>query len=170
MADTQERKKPPILKTAILLVVILLVEAVVIVGGMLLVAGPAEVRASDALGSVEALEEEKVLEALVLEDRLANNKTGVTFLYDTEIYVQVKRKHFERVEEELEQFRHEIRAELAAIWRTSEPHHFQEPRLETLTRKVQALLSGRFGDDPATGEPIILKSVVVMGTGFRVDQ
>jgi len=81
----------------------------------------------------------------------------------------VKSGHVEAVEAELEQFGNEIKAELSAIWRTSEPHHFQEPKLETLNRKVEAMLAERFGTDAETAEPVIAKCVIVMSTGFRID-
>jgi len=106
---------------------------------------------------------------LILDARLPNAREGVEFVYPTEVYAQVKARHTDRVVVELEQFQNEIRAELTAIWKTSEPRHFREPRLETLTRKVESLLTERFGLDPESGEPIVVKAVVVMGTGFRVD-
>lgn len=157
------------LKPAILIVAILVLEAVVIVGALRMFSGPSPAEASDPMSVAGVPEEEKITEVMIVSARLPNSRTGVTYLYDTEIYVQVKRKFAERVQEELEQFQNEIRAELTALWRTSEPHHFREPRLETLTRKVYALLSERFGNDSETGEPIITKAVIVMGTGFRVD-
>ena len=94
----------------------------------------------------------------------------MSYLYSTEIYVQVKNKHVDQVQSVVSQFYNEIKAELTAVWRTSEPNHFQEPKLETLTRKVQAMLTDRFGRDAETDEPIIEKVVIVMGTGFRVDR
>ena len=71
--------------------------------------------------------------------------------------------------EEFEQFRNEIKSEINAVWRTADPRDFQESKLQTLTRKVRAMLDERFGVDPRRGEPIITKCVIVMGTGFRVD-
>ncbi|NNM24473.1 MAG: hypothetical protein HKO59_00565, partial [Phycisphaerales bacterium] len=93
-----------------------------------------------------------------------------SYLYSTEIYAQVKNKHSDVINEKVQQFYNEIKAEISAIWRTSEPHHFQEPKLENLTRKVHALLNERFGIDDDDGEPILTKCVIVMGTGFRVDR
>jgi len=167
--ETPTPEKKGKMRPMILVAGILLLEAVLIIGAMQLVGGPAAVEAEDALQTAGIPEEEKITEIMILSTRLPNSKSGVTYLYDTEIYVQVKRKHTERVQEELEQFQNEIRAEITALWRTSEPQHFREPRLETLTRKVSALLQERFGKDGETGEPIIRKSVIVMGTGFRVD-
>lgn len=156
-------------KTFIVIAVILVVEAVGIIGGMHFFGGPSEADARDPMQMAGVPDEDKITEIKIVNTRLPNSKTGVTYLYDTEIYVQVKRKYADRVNDQLEQFQNEIRAELTALWRTSEPESFREPRLESLTRKVYALLNDRFGNDPETGEPIINKCVIVMGTGFRVD-
>ncbi len=156
-------------KTIILLAAVFIGEAALIIGLMMFVGRPASVQAGDSMPAVELSEDEKIVETLILDERLANGKIGVTYLYETEIYVQTRRKFEQRVKSELEQFQNEIKADINAIWRTAEPHTFQEPRLETLTRKVYALLNDRFGTDDETGEPIIAKCVVVMGTGFRVD-
>jgi hypothetical protein len=175
MTDTQPetttgggQSKP--MKTIVLVLALLLAEAAAIVGTMMLVGGKPDVAsAAEGMADGELVEGEKIVEILVLDAKLPNAKTGVTYLYATEIYAQVKQKHAERVEQELEQFYNEIKAELTAVWRTSDPRHFQEPKLENLTRKVYALLNDRFGVDQEDGEPILVKCVIVMGTGFRVD-
>ncbi len=148
---------------------ILVIEAVVIIGAMTLLSGPAQVEAARVPAALEAPEEEQITEILVLDAKLPNNRTGVSYLYDTEIYAQVKKRYAERVTAELEQFRNESRAEITAIGRTAEPGNFQEPKLETLTRRVQTLLADRFGVDRAHDEPIISKCVIVMGMGLRVN-
>ena len=150
---------------------LLVFETALIVGAMMIIGGEPKVAGADdsTLPEVETAEDEKIVEILVLDGKLPNAKTGITYLYDTEIYVQVRRKYADRVNSELEQFYNEIKADISAIWRTSEPQHFKEPKLENLTRKVYALLNERFGTDPDDGEPILVKCVLVMGTGFRVD-
>jgi len=150
---------------------LLVFEAALIVGAMMMIGGEPKVAGADdsTLPEVETAEDEKIVEILVLDGKLPNAKTGITYLYDTEIYVQVRRKYADRVNSELEQFYNEIKADISAIWRTSEPQHFKEPKLENLTRKVYALLNDRFGTDPDDGQPILVKCVLVMGTGFRVD-
>jgi hypothetical protein len=165
-----KRKTGP-LRTIIMVAGLLLFEAGLIVGAMMFFGGEPSVVAADesAFFDPDVAEDQKIVEVLVLDAKLPNAKTGVTYLYDTEIYVQVRKKHAERVSGELEQFANEIKAEIGAVWRTSEPKHFQEPKLENLTRKVNAMLHERFGTDPATEEPILVKCVIVMGTGFRVD-
>jgi len=175
MAERPEQPAPGGQKGSfkmILAVIALLVfEAALIVGAMMMVGGEPKVAGADdsTLPEVETAEDEKIVEILVLDGKLPNAKTGITYLYDTEIYVQVRRKYADRVNSELEQFYNEIKADISAIWRTSEPQHFKEPKLENLTRKVYALLNDRFGTDADDGEPILVKCVLVMGTGFRVD-
>jgi hypothetical protein len=155
-------------KVFILMGIILVAEAAVIVGGMKFLAGPSEVQAG-AMPDIEMTQDEKIVETLVLSGKMPNSRTGVTYLYDTEIFLQAKNKYTDQVNMELEQFQNEMKADITAIWRTSDPHHFEEPRLETLTRKIYALLSDRFGLDPVTSEPIVQKIVIVMQTGFRID-
>ena len=162
------RKKGSPLMLMLLIGGILVGEAVLIIGAMYFVGGPSRVQADQALGQLEA-ESEKLVEVLVLDDRLPNTRSGLAYLYDTEIWVQIRRRHEPRISDELQRFRNEIKSDLAAIWRSSEPRHFQEPRMENLTRKVQALLDARFGSDPETGDPIIEKVVIVSGPGFRID-
>ena len=175
MAESSEQvqttAKTGRLKTALTIGMLLAIEAGAIVGMMLFLGTDNRVVTTEGavLADVEQDETHRIVEILVLDGKLPNAKTGVTYLYDTEIYVQVKQMHAEIVTGELEQFTNEIKADISAIWRTSSPQHFQEPKLENLTRKVYALLHDRFGNDPDTGEPILVKCVIVMGTGFRVD-
>lgn len=148
---------------------VLLIEAVLIVGVMMFIGRPGEVRADAEMADSGATADERIQEILVVDRKLPNNKSGVTYLYDTEIYVQVRARHADRVTAELEQFRNEITAEINSIWRTSHPSHFLEPNHENLNRKVEALLQRRFGNDSQSGEPIVVRTIIVMGTGFRID-
>lgn len=155
--------------TVIAIAAILAVEVVAVVLIVRLVAGPASVDAAAIAEKSEVIGDERIVETMVLHAKLPNARSGITYLYDAEIYVQTQEKHVQRVQRELDQFSNEIRASVSAIWRTAEPHHFQEPNLETLTRNVSTLLSDRLGADAETGEPIVRKCVIVMGTGFRID-
>ena len=160
---------PSRLKLAILIVGVLVLEGAAISAAFMFLAKPAEVQASNATDGLKQKKGERITEVLVIDDKLPNARSGVTHLYDTEVYIQVKQNFASRVKDELEQYRNEIKAEITAIWRTAEPHHFQEPKLQTLKRKVYALLKERFGADEEEGEPIVRKCVVIMGTGFRID-
>jgi hypothetical protein len=156
-------------KFFVITAVLLVLEAAVFGGLYVMLGGPKSAAATEPIVAVDP-EEQKIVEVLVLNERLANDRTGLTFVYPTEVYVQVRKKDQAWVTEEVERFRNEIRADLVAVWRTAEPHHFQEPRLESLTRRVETLLRERFDKRNARGEPVIVKTVVVAGTGIRINR
>jgi hypothetical protein len=167
-AETSATRKGK--KTILLVAVMLALEAAVIVGAMMFLGGgPKEVSAVQLAHGDESDAGDKIVETQVLDGKLPNNKSGVSYIYATEIYVQTRERHAEKVAEQIEQFKNEIKADITAIWRSAEPQSFQEPKLENLTRKVQALLNDRFGMDKERNEPIVHKVVIVMSTGFRID-
>jgi hypothetical protein len=167
-ADSRQPKSPSRFKLIAIVSAVLVIEAVVIMGAMMVIAGPATVDASAVPTKDDVAGDDRIIETKVLHAKLPNARTGVTYLYDTEIYVQTKQRHVPLVQRELDQFHNEIRAEINAIWRTAEPHHFQEPNLENLTRRIHAMLAQRFGSED-DGQPIIRRCVLVMATGFRID-
>lgn len=157
-------------KTIMVVAALLAAEAVALsVAFMMFASEPQVARAGIDELSAEDLELERIVEMEVLDEKLPNAKRGVTYLYDTRLYVQVKQRNAERMTRELEQFSNEIKAEVSGIWRTSDPRVFAEPRLETLQRKLEAMFRERVGTNPETGLPIVEKVVVVLGPGFRID-
>ncbi|MDG2291020.1 MAG: hypothetical protein P8L37_00025 [Phycisphaerales bacterium] len=105
----------------------------------------------------------------MLDDRLENNRSGATHVFDTEIWVHAQSRHQHSLTMELDRLRNEIRSEINAVWKSSEPRHLREPGLETVTRRMHDLLGDRFGRDELTGESVIRKCVIVAGTGFRAN-
>lgn len=156
-------------KMLLITVVLLVVEAAVFGAAFMFLGKPKTVEATEPV-VVKDPEEEKLVEILVLNDKLENDRSGLTYVYPTEVYVQVKKKEETWVSEEIERFRNEIRSDIKAIWRTSEPHHFQEPKLESLTRRVEALLRERFDKHNPDGEAVVAKCVIVSGTGIRINR
>jgi len=148
-------------KIAALTTALLVGEAAAIVGLFAFVGRPATTNAEaprdDATSEIEELP--------IFEGRLSNDRAGSVFVHDTEIYVQVRKSEAERIRRELERTRHELRAEIAAIWRSAEPAHFQEPRFETLTARLEAMLRERFN---RSGKQGVEKVVVVSGAGIRL--
>lgn len=157
-------------KTFLLVVGIVVIEAALIVGGMMMLSGGPDqsVAATGELDPEEA-ELQRIVEILVLEDRLPNARRGVPFVYESKISIQVRKRHQEQVEQELAQFTNEIEAEIFDIWREADPRFFNEPGQESLRRKVRAMMQERFGNDPESGEAIVQKVVIKMGLGIRVD-
>ena len=60
---------------------ILIVEAAVIIGAMVLLSGPPEVEASNVKAALQIANDEKIVEILVLDSKLPNNKTGITYVF-----------------------------------------------------------------------------------------
>ena len=90
--NTAEPKKKLPIKTIAILASILVIEAVVITGVVLTIGKPADVKADPAAEDEAAMAEASV-EELVLADKFPNTKRGRTFIYDTEVYIVVRRKH-----------------------------------------------------------------------------
>jgi hypothetical protein len=155
--------------TLVLVCTVLMAEAAALVGVLDMATGPATAQAGDAMTIDEAGLADRVVETLVLDARLENDRSGVTNVFDTEIWVQTRARHQDQVNLELERIRNELRADIMAIWKSSQPRHLREPELDTVTRRIQTSLAARFGVDEASGEPIIRKCVIVAGTGFRAD-
>lgn len=157
------------MKFAIITVVLLVLEGAVLGGVFMMMNKPKAAEATEPVVHADP-EEEKLVEVLVLNERLANDRSGLTYVYPTEIYVQVKKKDETWVTEEIERFKNELRADIAAVWRTAEPHHLQEPRMESMTRRVETLLKDRFDKHNGEDEPVVQKCVIVSGTGIRMNR
>jgi flagellar basal body-associated protein FliL len=147
MADKKESKsdadggEAPAKKSGGMKLIIIVALLLGVEGGLLYFffarGAPKQVEAAEPV-VVANPEDEKLVELLVLDDRLVNDRTGISYLYETEIYVKVRKKDESWVKDEIERSKNEIRAKVGGIWRTAEPTHFQEPLFETLTRRVEA--------------------------------
>ncbi len=156
------------MKFALITVVLLAIE-----GGVLYavfsMGGPKHAEATEP-AVVANPEDEKPVELMVHDGRLVNDRTGISYLYETEIYVKVRKKDEAWVKDEIERTKNEIRAQVGGIWRTAEPHHFQEPLFDTLTRRVETAMRERFDHRSVDGKPTVEKCVLVVGTGMRVNR
>jgi flagellar basal body-associated protein FliL len=155
------------LKAVILVVAVLVIEAGTILGTMWFTAGPAQVKGEGIATDMEA-EQNTLTEQLVLKDKFTNDRTGRTYVYDTEIYVTVKKKHLDKFKEELDLMQQRIRSDVDTIFRKAEPAAFQEPTRATLTRQIKAALDSRFGNAP-DGEPFIQDVLIGKCMPFRTD-
>jgi len=129
--------------------------------------GPEKVEASDALIDIET-DENRPVEILVLQDRLPNQSTGRIWLYDTEIYVQVRSSDKEAVEKIFEERGAEVKTGIREIWGRATAEDFKEPRLEKLTTQTREYLNRIIGDGP-DGTPLIQKVLIPKCNGFRAD-
>ncbi len=165
-AQNEQKKKPP-LKTAIVLLAALLIEGIAISAVFIFAKGPEPIKA-DATISEELVDQEKEVEVLVIQDKFQNTRTGRSYLYDTEIYVIVRKKHMERVEINIESMKAQLNTEVATIFRRAEPSYLMEPDLATLTRQVSAVLTEKLGVD-TEGEPYVLGTLIEKCLRIRAD-
>lgn len=126
---------------------VLLVEAVLIVALFMFSGGPDAATAS--AGEPDPLAELQMpAEIMVAKGKFQNTSSGRNLMYDTEIYIVVKKKHQERVEEQVEAMKASIQRDITTIFRRANPAQLREQELATLTRQVRASLDSRFGDAP----------------------
>ena len=171
MAEEQARaapKKKLPLKTLIILAAVMIVEGTAISGVYLLSGGPAAVRADSAAADDEAAKNELV-EELVVEGKFQNTKTNRAYLYDTQVYIRVRRKHQPAVKKELESNRALITQGIASIIRSAEPVHLREANLATLIRQITAALQGMLGADDDTGESKVEEVTIPKFIQFRTN-
>jgi len=155
------------LKAIVVIAVILLIEAGTILGTIMLSGGPTEVKGEGIAADVLAAQN-KLVEVLVVKGKFDNQRTGRTYLYDTEIYVTVRQKHHTKFTEELEAMKTQISVDAQTIFRRADPAHFQEPTRATLTRQIKAALDERFGETPE-GEPYIESVLIAKCLPYRAD-
>lgn len=164
----EEKKKGLPLIPIIAVASVLLLEAVVIVALFMFSGGPSEVKAEPGvIDELAALEEPA--EVLVLAGKFQNTKSGRSFMYDTEIYVVTKQKHFDFMEEKKEQMQASITKDITTIFRRAEPSHLREQELATLTRQVTAALEERFGNDAESDEPYVQEVLITKCMEFASD-
>ena len=162
--NEQEVKKKLPIKTIIILAVVLLIEGAAISAAFLLTGGPDAVKA-DGAAMDEMAQMEQPVEELVVADKFQNTKTGKTYIYETEVYVVVKRKNQERVQKTLETMSAQITTGIAIIVRRAEPAHLLEPSLATLNRQIKVTLDDRFKLDDE-GKPIVQQVLIKKCTQF----
>ena len=165
-AAAEPKKKPP-MKTIMIVAVALVVEAVAISAVFMMSGKPTEVKADVHAKDAEKVADEPV-EILVAQDRFFNNRSGRAYIYDTEIYMVVKKKNEARANEQMEKAQAQVLADISMIFRRAEMVHLLEPTLATLTRQVRAVLDERLGKDPE-GKSLVDEVIFKKYTQFRAE-
>lgn len=166
-ADAPAKKGGLSIKTLGILAAVLLIEAGVISAGFMYASRPAEVKAQGAVKD-ETAELNELVEMPVIADKFQNTRTGRTYIYDTDIYILVRRKDEAKVDERLKNMSAQIVADIGLLFRRAEPAYLLEPSLATLMRQIKAALDQRIGTDP-DGKSLIQEVVVKKYTQYRAD-
>jgi hypothetical protein len=160
------RRRLPI-KAALILGAVMVIEFLILGSVFVLMGGPADVKADPAKADLEATAEQPV-EEFVIADKYPNTKRGRTYLYDTEIYVVVKRKSQDKVKELIKSMTAQISADVRTVIGRAEPNQLLEPTLATIKRQVKAVLDERLGMDE-DGRPRVQEVVITKFTQFRAE-
>jgi flagellar basal body-associated protein FliL len=160
------KKKLPI-KTVLVLVVALLIEGIAISAVFILAKGPEPIKADAGLPD-ELADQEKEVEVLVIAEKFQNTRTGRSYLYDTEIYVIVRKKYADEVDETIQGMQAQLSTQIATIFRRAEPSYLMEPELATLTRQVSSVLTEKIGLE-SSGEPYVMGTLIKKCIRIRAD-
>ena len=120
-----------------------------------------QVAVGDPFMDDASADEERIVEVPVLHERFPNRKQGIVILYDTEIALEVKKKHQDDVMQTIEENQARIKTVIGTIWRNAEPRHFNEPYLSTLTRQTKDALAEIIDEKVPEGEESRVVGVLI---------
>jgi hypothetical protein len=158
-------KKGSPLKVGIVLLGVLLLEGGTVFVTMLMSGGPHKAEAKHMVAPEDA-EGNKLVELLVSKDQFSNQRSGRVMLYDTEIFITVRKKDGDKLKKQVEAMQAQLSTDIATVFRRAEPAQFLEPTLATLTRQVKAVLDERLGKD-AEGQPLAQETLIRRCIGFQ---
>lgn len=156
------------LKSILVVLAVLLLEGGTIGVTMYLAGGPSKVQGVELQADLEA-EKNKPVELLLVKDRFPNLQTGRHFLYDTEVYIVVRKADNENdaVKATLENMKATTSMEVGNIIRSAHPSYFEERTLATLRRQIKAMLDERLTDKE--GKSLVQDVLITRCTPFRAD-
>lgn len=156
----QKRGLP--VKTIIILAVFLLVEVSMILFFLMLAGSPSHVQAEGTLADDSAVLKQQV-EELLIENKFVNTLKGEAIIYDTEVYVVVRRQYQDQVRQDIELMKARINTDIANIIRGAPPSHFSEPTHATLARQIKAALDKRllaYDEQEDKSKPVVMEVLI----------
>ncbi len=137
-------KKLPV-KSMMIILVIMLLE------GGLLAFWMATVKPESAVGALAGDEAgppaEATGEALIVEDRVSNMRSGRLYLYDIKICIEVDSKDIEAVKKQLDKRDAYVRDNIRTVFAQADPQYLEEPELQTMKRKIHEILEEVLGEE-----------------------
>jgi len=164
---SRENKKRFPLKALLILVGVLGLEVATVLIVFALKPAPAHVVAEAALEGPE-VNLEQPIEELLIEEKFSNLLRGETIIYDTQIYITIRRKHQELARTQIDTKQARISTDVAMIIARAQPAHFAEPTRATLTRQIKAAVDKRLGVD-SDSQPIVEEVLVTKLIPYKAD-
>ena len=165
------QKKGLPVKTIIILAVFLLLEAGMILVFLLVTGSASPVQAEGTLPDNTAVLKQPV-EELLIENKFVNTLKGETIIYDTAVYVVVRRQYQEKVREDIESMKARINTDIANIIRRAPPAHFAEPTHATLARQIKAALDKRllaFDEQENKSKPVVMEVLIIRMIPYKAN-
>ena len=157
-----------LMRTLVIVVGVVVLEAATVAAVMWFSQGEKPVEGDPTIIDQAAIGEQPV-EMLILSEKFQNSRSGIAYMFDTEVYAIVKRRNQPFVESRLEASKAQISRDINTIFRRAEPSHLAEGELATLTRQIKSVLDEQFGNDEDTGEPYVSEALIRKCIRYRAD-
>ena len=158
----------PGFKTFAVVGIIMVLEAVAVFALITLTAPSGQQAQAQSLdGEVNA--DDKPVELLLVREKFNNLSTGRVWQWDIEIFVEVRQKNSQPVQDALEARKASITAGIARLIAQAQDRELKEPGLETITRQLEAFCYEIFGDSPSDEKPRVERVIVPRFKGFPAD-
>ena len=108
---------------------------------------------------------EALVEILLTEEQYQNMTSNQVWIWETQVYLKVRRKNQDFVQKTLEQRKAEIQEGITQIFRRAKLTELREPDFRTGSRQLTALINEMFGND-ADGLPRVDRLVIAKLRGF----
>ena len=164
-------KKGLPIKTIIILAVFLVVEAATVLFFMMAAGSPSPVQAENTLPDDTAVQKQPV-EELLIKSKFVNTLKGETIIYDTQVYVVVRRQYQDKVRLDIEEMKARINTDIANIIRRAPPSHFSEPTHATLARQIKAALDKRllaYDEKENNSKPVVMEVLISRLTPYKAN-
>lgn len=152
MADEQtqpdETKKKAPLKVIIVVAVLMIVEAGAVFGFIAVSGMGANKLSADELEGQALADRERPVEIELIDAKFQNRSTGRPWTWHAQMFLQVRQKNVEHIEEILEQRENEIKEGIRLIISKAQDRHLKEPGGETIRRQLTTYVNQVFGADP----------------------
>jgi len=109
-----------------------------------------------------------IKEIQIISDKFQNLTTGKVWVWDIDVFVQVKEKNAQRVEKVLEQRAAEIKEGLNQIVSRAQHAQLKEPERQSLNRQFTSYLDKVVGQDP-DGKSLLDRLLIPKCRGFPAD-
>lgn len=164
--ESGDKKRSMQTKVIVGVLLVVILEVVTITTVAILTSEPEAGAGMEGFKLDESRKLDKIREIILIEGRFPNNLRGITYLYDTEIRVEVKQKNAERVESQIAELEGRLMMNISTIMGQAEPRLFEEPHFVTLRRQIEQMLRDVIKPDIETNESLIEGVLIVKLVGF----